>query len=43
MWMATIILLPVGIFLTIKATSDSTLFDMNAYIDPVKRLFAKKK
>ena len=43
MWMATIILLPVGIFLTIKATSDSTLFDMNAYIDPVKRLFARKK
>ena len=43
MWMATIILLPVGIFLTIKATSDSTLFDMNAYIDPIKRLFAKKK
>lgn len=43
MWMATAILLPVGIFLTIKATSDSTLFDMNAYIDPIKRLFAKKK
>lgn len=43
MWMATAILLPVGIFLTIKATSDSTLFDMNAYIDPVKRLFTRKK
>jgi len=42
MWMATAILLPIGIFLTIKATSDSTLFDMNAYIDPIKRLFSKK-
>ena len=42
MWMATAILLPIGIFLTIKATSDSTLFDMNAYIDPVKKLFKKK-
>ncbi len=43
MWMATAILLPIGIFLTIKATSDSTLFDMNAYIDPVKKLFTRKK
>jgi lipopolysaccharide export system permease protein len=43
MWMATIILLPIGIFLTIKATSDSTLFDLNAYVDPLKRLFVKKK
>ncbi|MCX6296489.1 MAG: LptF/LptG family permease [Bacteroidetes bacterium] len=43
MWMATAILLPIGIFLTIKATSDSTLFDMNAYIDPIKKFFVKKK
>ncbi len=43
MWMATAILLPVGIFLTIKATSDSTLFDLNAYVDPIKKFFVKKK
>jgi lipopolysaccharide export system permease protein len=43
MWMATAILLPIGIFLTAKATSDSNLFDMNAYIDPVKKLFKNKK
>ncbi|MBA3971223.1 MAG: LptF/LptG family permease, partial [Bacteroidetes bacterium] len=43
MWMATVILLPIGIFLTVKATSDSTLFDMNAYIDPVKNFFRKRK
>ena len=42
MWMATAILLPVGIFLTYKATSDSTLFDVNAYIEPIKKLFSKK-
>lgn len=43
MWMATAILLPVGIFLTIKATSDSTLFDVNAYLEPIKKLFRRKK
>jgi len=43
MWMATAILLPIGIFLTIKATSDSSLFDVNAYIDPIKKIFLRKK
>ena len=43
MWMATAILLPIGIFLTAKATSDSTLFDANAYVEPFKKLFSKKK
>ncbi len=43
MWMATIILLPIGIFLTFKATSDSALFDIDAYINPVKNLFIRKK
>ncbi len=31
MWIASIVFLPIGIFLTIKATSDSPLFDMEAY------------
>ena len=43
MWMATAILLPVGVFLTYKATSDSTLFDVNAYLDPIKKLFRRKE
>lgn len=43
MWMATLILLPMGIFLTYKATSDSALFDIDAYINPVKNLFIRKK
>ena len=41
MWMATMILLPIGIFLTYKATADSTLFDVDAYFGWVKRLFSR--
>lgn len=43
MWMASVILLPVGIFLTYKATVDSVLFDVNAYIAPFKKLFARNQ
>ncbi len=43
MWIATFTLLPIGIFLTIKATSDSDLFDVNLYIEPIKNIFKKKK
>ncbi len=42
MWMATLILLPIGVFLTYKATVDSALFDIDAYLNPIKKLFAKK-
>jgi len=42
MWMATLILLPVGIFLTYKATADSALFDVDAYLNPLKKLFIRK-
>lgn len=41
-WMATMVLLPIGIFLTYKATRDSALFDLDAYLSPVKKLFNKK-
>jgi lipopolysaccharide export system permease protein len=43
MWLATIILLPIGIFLTYKATSDSNLFNADAYITPIKNFFTRKK
>lgn len=43
MWLATVVLLPIGIFLTFKATSDSTLFDIDAYINPIKNIFIRKK
>ena len=42
MWLATFILLPIGIFLTYKATSDSNLFNIDAYLSPIKSLFSKK-
>jgi lipopolysaccharide export system permease protein len=38
MWIATAVTLPFGIFLTRKATSDSSLFDINTYLGP----FGKK-
>lgn len=41
-WMATVVLLPIGVFLTYKATKDSALFDIDAYLSPFKKLFAKR-
>ncbi len=43
MWLATILFLPIGIFLTVKATSDSQLFDMDAYTKFFKKRFGKKE
>jgi lipopolysaccharide export system permease protein len=46
MWLPVIVLLPVGIFLTYKATRDSQLFNKDAYYLFVKRvtgLFRKEK
>lgn len=43
MWLATSVLLPIGIFLTYKATSDSNLFNIDVYIEPLKKLFSSKK
>ncbi len=40
MWLATAILLPIGVFLTYKATTDSSLFDSNAYIEKLKKIFS---
>jgi lipopolysaccharide export system permease protein len=45
MWLSTLIILPLGIFLTYKAGNDSNLFDIKTFIDqllrPVKFLSAK--
>ena len=43
MWLATAVLFPIGVFLTIKATSDSSLFDANAYIELIKKFFTRKE
>lgn len=45
MWIAPMVLLPIGILLTYKASTDSSVMDMDSYIrrfDKVKKLFAQK-
>lgn len=45
MWIASLVLFPIGIFLTIKATSDSPLFDMDTYIKvgrKISHIFKRK-
>ncbi|MFO7723084.1 MAG: LptF/LptG family permease [Bacteroidales bacterium] len=42
MWMASLIILPAGIFLTIKATSDAALLDMEAWGKLWKRITGKR-
>lgn len=41
MWMAIIVLTPIGLFLTYKATIDSALFDVDLYKNFYKKLFKK--
>lgn len=42
MWLASAILLPIGIFLSYKASTDSSLFDIDIYVRPIKKLFGRK-
>jgi len=42
MWMASIVLLPVGVFLTYKATTDSAIFNATSYKKFFLRLVGKK-
>ncbi len=42
MWIAPVVLLPLGIFLTFKATTDSPLLDMDAWNKLFSRLFKRK-
>lgn len=41
MWLSTIVLLPIGLFLMFQANSDSTIFDLNQYKQFFKRLIRK--
>ena len=41
MWISTIILTPLGIFLTLKAANDSALFDRDVYKKYFRKLFYK--
>lgn len=42
MWMASLILLPMGIYITYKATTDSPLFELETYLNFFKKLVKKK-
>lgn len=43
MWLSSMVLLPVGLFLTYKATTDSKLFEWDAYFKPIINLLATIK
>lgn len=40
-WVANFIFLPFSVLLLLKANSDSALFDISKYIDPIVKLFSK--
>ncbi|MCK5822708.1 MAG: LptF/LptG family permease [Bacteroidales bacterium] len=42
MWMSSAILLPLGIFLTYKAATDSVILNIDSYIDAIKKIFTSK-
>jgi lipopolysaccharide export system permease protein len=41
MWIASVVLLPIAVVLTIQATTDSSLMDMDSYLAKIGRLKAK--
>ena len=43
MWIATAVLLPLGLFFTYKATTDSAMFNMSAYKLFFAKIFRRKK
>jgi lipopolysaccharide export system permease protein len=43
MWLASAILLPVGIFLSYKATQDSAIFDRDAYFNLIRKIIRIKR
>jgi lipopolysaccharide export system permease protein len=43
MWIAALVFLPLGIFLTVKATTDSKLFDTDSYLKGFERLYKWRK
>ncbi len=42
-WLSSFVLLPLGVFLTYKATADSSLFDIESYLSVFKRIFMRSK
>lgn len=43
MWLATAFLFPLGFFFTYKATTDSEMFNVDAYTSFIKKFFKKKE
>jgi lipopolysaccharide export system permease protein len=43
MWASTVILLPLGLFFTYKATTDSTMFSFSAYTNIISKIFKKEE
>ncbi|HYW94473.1 MAG TPA: LptF/LptG family permease [Bacteroidales bacterium] len=43
MWISTFILIPLGAFLTYKASTDSVIMNVDTYLNFFKRLFKKRK
>lgn len=41
-WLSTGIMLPIGVYLTYRATTDQGLFDLDGILIPIKRFFEKK-
>lgn len=40
-WLSTLILFPLGAYLTYRATTDQGLLDIDSIVDPIKKLFRK--
>mgnify|MGYP003345023760 FL=1 len=46
MWLSSAILLPIGIYLTYKATHDTVIFNVETYIDMMKgfgKIFIRRR
>ncbi len=42
-WFASAVLLPIGMFLTYKATNDASLFDVDSWGRTIRKIFIRKK
>jgi len=42
-WFSSYLLMPIGIFLTYKATTDSSIFNVDSYVENIKKFFNKFK
>jgi len=43
MWISSAVLLPIGIFLTMKATNDASLFDLDAWVKFFRKFLPSSK